>query len=246
MTELFVLDIDGCISHPFVTPHWESISKIREYNIKSQVDSTIPKLSICTGRPYPYTEAVAQWLDIQLPVAFESGGGIYFTALQKVEFLSAYYESEQAVEEMKVWADAFSTKYYPETLMEFTKKTDIGFINTDEDAVQDIYERCKEKVANDYDIFEVHRTEISVNVILKGCNKAAGISRLAELNDISLDKVAYIGDSTGDISALKIVNRPFCPSNAHAAVKAISKVMDAPRSEGVLQAYEKLIAENRG
>lgn len=72
MIRLFVLDIDGCISHPFETPDWESISEIRELNRLSREVEEIPSLSLCTGRPFPYAEAVAQWLDIRLPFVFES------------------------------------------------------------------------------------------------------------------------------------------------------------------------------
>jgi hydroxymethylpyrimidine pyrophosphatase-like HAD family hydrolase len=83
LIRLFVLDIDGCISHPFKTPDWESISEIRELNIRSRQEAEIPALTLCTGRPLPYAEAVAQWLDIRLPFVFESAL-LYHPVRQKI------------------------------------------------------------------------------------------------------------------------------------------------------------------
>lgn len=245
MISLFVLDIDGCISYPFVTPDWQSITKIREYNQLSRTDQTIPQLSICTGRPYPYAEAVAQWLDIRVPFAFESGGGIYYPEHQKVELLPAYHKHADAVAEMKTWADSLVNERFPDVLIEFTKKTDVGFIHTDEAVVRELFEIAKLKASGEDSLFEVHRTEVSVNVILKECNKGAGITRIAELVDVPLENVAYIGDSTGDLTALKVVGHPFCPANANAAVKSISRKMSGKTSKGVLEAYEIIIDKNR-
>ena len=77
MIKLFVTDLDGCVTDPFITPDWEAFSGIRELNLKSELDPSIPKLSICTGRPMPYAEAMAQILGIRIPFVFESGGGMY-------------------------------------------------------------------------------------------------------------------------------------------------------------------------
>ncbi|MEX0994912.1 MAG: hypothetical protein WD599_05245, partial [Balneolaceae bacterium] len=74
MINLFILDLDGCVSEPYKTPDWESITKIRELNRRSRETDHIPPVTLCTGRPLPYAEAVAQWLDIRLPFVFESAG----------------------------------------------------------------------------------------------------------------------------------------------------------------------------
>src|SRR5690625_6436425 len=68
MIKLFVTDLDGCISYPYRTPNWEAIQEIRDLNIASRSIPEIPPLTICTGRPHPYAEAVAQWLDVRLPL----------------------------------------------------------------------------------------------------------------------------------------------------------------------------------
>lgn len=245
MIKLFVLDLDGCVTHPFKTPHWESISKVRDYNLQSRIDPSIPGLSICTGRPYPYAEAVAQWLDIDLPIVFESGGGIYHPADQIISFSPYYDEYSQEVESLKTWADELVRDAYQDVLIEFTKKTDIGFVHNDHNKIQQILELAEQYVGSNYPMFEVHHTEVSVNVILSKCNKGHGLRWLSDVTGISLDNMAYIGDSSGDVSALKLVSKPFSPSNASSSASSVSKQLPFETSQAVLSAYEELIEYNR-
>jgi len=245
MIKLFVLDLDGCITHPFVTPHWTSITRIREYNQQAISDPTIPRLSICTGRPFPYAEAVAQWLDIHLPIVFESGGGVYFPDRRQLEFAAPFQANQQKVDEIRKWVHEIVVRRFPQAMIEFSKLTDAGIVCDDASVIQEMFSLSSALVMESYPDFEVHHTDVSVNIILKDCNKGNGLRQIAKATGVSLQEMAYIGDSSGDISALKIVRKPFTPSNGNAAVKAISQVMDFETSLGVLQAYESLIALNR-
>lgn len=78
MIEYFVSDVDGCLATPFQEPDWDLLTKLRAYHQKARTDretngtSSYPLLSICTGRPLAYTEALAQWLGIRSSFIFES------------------------------------------------------------------------------------------------------------------------------------------------------------------------------
>jgi HAD superfamily hydrolase (TIGR01484 family) len=245
MIKLFVLDLDGCVTFPFVTPDWPSITKIREYNLMAASDQSIPRLTICTGRPFPYAEAYAQWLDIHQPLAFESGGGVYLPDRKQVLFSEAYHRYESDVVEVKKRVLKLINDEFPDALLEFSKKTDAGVIHADERVIIRFYERAKAITETDFPEFEVHRTEVSVNIILKQSNKGSGLQWLSELTGIPLSEIAYIGDSGGDVPALNRAGRAFAPSNATAAAKQCAEVMQGKTSVAVLQAYELLIAANR-
>jgi HAD superfamily hydrolase (TIGR01484 family) len=245
MTKLFVLDLDGCVTHPFITPDWESITRIRELNILSRSDKSIPSLSICTGRPYAYAEAIAQWLDIQNPIVFESGGGVYFPNEQRLEFAAPFFEHFDKVQEMKQWIEHLVETKFPDVLIEFTKKTDAGLVHSDEAKIVEMFELATDYVYKNYIDFEVHRTAASVNIILKDCSKGSGIKWLSKLLGITLDEIAYVGDSSGDISALKIVGTPYTPANGAPELDVFAKRLRGETSIGVLEAYEELISFNR-
>lgn len=245
MIKLFVTDIDGCISYPFKTPKWETINKIRELNLKSRIDDQIPPITLCTGRPYPYAEAVAQWLDVRIPFVFESAA-LYIWEGNKIETAIASHDGAlDPIREMQQWIKNDLLLSFPSAQLEFTKMMDAGIVSPDPKTVQKIYKKIQEKVSADYPELEVHSTDVSVNILMPGNNKLQGLKLLAEKVGISLDEIAYIGDSSGDIEALKNVKLAFSPTNAIGAVKDITFNIDKETTDAVLKAYQKIIEANR-
>ncbi len=246
MIRLFVVDLDGCISHPFVTPDWHAINVIRDLNIASKNDPSIPPITICTGRPLPYAEAVAQWLCIDLPFAFESGAGLYHTQKNELTWAPELTpERLEAISELKKWAISDIIPKYPGTVAEFAKKSDVGFIHPLAEMNHRIYHDVKPYVNANYPDFEVHDTDVSVNIIVSECNKGTGVRLLSEKIGIPLDQMAYIGDSSGDLPAMKRVKLSFAPSNARDVVKAFAKVIDHEATHATMLAYEELVRLNR-
>ncbi len=245
MIKLFITDLDGCISTPFKTPDWDLLSQIRRLNEQSAHDMAVPSLSICSGRPFPYVEAVAQWLGLDNHVVFESAG-VYELATNKIRLLPAFdEEAAQHVRELKQWLHDEIVPLHDGLIIEFTKKMDAGIIHLDTNVIQEIYPKVSEYVRENYPRFEVHDTDVSINIILAENNKRNGILELCEVLDLSPEEVAYIGDSSGDIPGLKTVGRAFAPLNAADAVKEQAQVIDAEVTEAVLQAYRMVIKENR-
>jgi len=245
MIKLFITDLDGCISYPFRTPDWEAITAIKKLNEKSKSDSLVPSLTICTGRPLPYAEAVAQWLDVDLPFIFESGGGSYDIGRNFLEWHpSVNGSTQQAVREIKEWLEKVIIKNYTGTIPEFAKHTDAGLINPDSEKIDIIYRDVKAYISNNYPNFEVHHTDVSVNIFSTTTNKGMGISWLCERLNVDPKEVAYIGDTSGDIPGLELVGYPFAPLNATRAVKEIAEVIPFEATRAVLKTYEKLVEHN--
>ena len=246
MIQLFITDIDGCITDPFVTPNWKPFSEIRQMNLNSRFDKNIPPLTICTGRPMPYAEAMAQILDIRLPFLFESGGGMYDTKRNELIWNSALTkEREKEVVEIKDWVNKNLIEKYPSSIAEFAKFTDIGIINPNPNIICRNRDEAEVFIGENFPHFEVHFTEVSVNIILKKANKGEGIKILANHLGACLSEIAYIGDSSGDISCLKKVQLPFAPANAADPVKQVARVLKGKSTDGVLEAYQFIIEYNQ-
>ncbi len=244
MIKLFVTDLDGCISFPFKTPNWENIQKIRELNLRSREDENIPSLSICTGRPYPYAEAVAQWLDIRLPFVFESAGLYHWDGNRIETALENTKEQLKPINEVKKWIEEKILPNFPTTNLEFTKLMDAGIVTPDKQIILEILPEVENKILSDFPQLELHATDISINILLKGNNKLQGMKLLADSLNIGLDEIAYIGDTSGDIPALEKVKMAFSPSNATRGVKNVSRNIDAQTSGAVLEAYKMVIEYN--
>lgn len=248
MISLFVLDIDGCITMPFQTPDWQALSKLRELNDLSRSDAFVPALSICSGRPQPYVEAVGQWLGMYKPLIFESGGGMFDprnVSLHWPDILT--HEKEVLIKEIRKWVAADIIGKQEGAVSEFTKRTDVGIIHPEEAAIIRMYEKVCERVGSDYPDFEVHRTEISINIIMKGANKGSGLRWLSRVCDVPLSGIAYIGDSSGDIPALEIAGMGFTPANGISRLKHMPGVRTTTgkATEGVIEAYEYIISQNK-
>ena len=244
MIKLFIADLDGCISFPFKTPDWGYLSAIRDYSEQSKKHRHIPPLSLCTGRPQPYVEAVAQWLDVRIPVIFESGGGIYHPPDNRIDWSPVYQQYKQEIDELKAWVQQNIVRNYPGLMREFTKKTDVGLVHPKAEVINEIYPIIRDHVENNYQSFDIHFTEVSVNIILSSSNKGTGVTRVAENLGIALDETAYIGDGFNDIPALEIVKYPFAPKNCRPEVAEIASVVDAEATEAVRHVYERIIDNN--
>lgn len=245
MIKLFVTDLDGCISTPFKTPHWESVNRLRELNNQSQEDKTIPPITICTGRPFPYAEAVGQWLNIRFPFVFESAGLYHWDGNRIETALEDTEESLQPIKEVRQWLIDEILPNYPNAILEFTKMMDAGVVCPDDAVIEKIYEEVLSYMPKNYPDLEIHTTDVSVNILMPGNNKLMGLKLLGNHLDISLGEMAYIGDTGGDVVALKEVEMPFAPNNARQVAKDVAKVMESETTEAVLEAYNEVIEYNR-
>ena len=245
MIKLFVTDLDGCMSMPFTTPDWEAASKIRDLNIQSRTDEAIPQLTICTGRPFPYAEAVAQWLDIRLPFVFESAGLYHWDGNRIVTAVDQKNGQLKPIREMKRWLRDELLPNYPGAEPEFTKMMDAGVVCPDEELIKKIHREVLRKIDDDFPDLEVHATEISVNVLIGGNNKLQGLKLISESLGVELSEMAYIGDSSGDVPALSNVKMPFAPMNARQVAKDHAEVLPQNTTKAVLEAYERIIKHNK-
>lgn len=245
MYKLFITDIDGCLTTPFKVPDWELLSQIRRLNTQSDHDMAVPPLTLCSGRPMSYVEVVAQWLGIDSPVVFESAG-IYQLKTNEVQFLSAFDdEAEEQVRQLKKWLEEEIIPRHEGLILEFTKRMDAGIIHLDKEVIDEIYLPISRYVENHHPDFEVHKTDVSINIVLSTNNKRNGIQKLCELLELETGEVAYIGDSSGDIPGLQIAGKAFAPLNASEDVKQEAEVVEAYVTDAVLAAYRKIIQENR-
>ena len=244
--KVFVTDLDGCMTDPFETPNWEAYSQIRALQLQSELDPSIPPMSICTGRPMPYAEAQAQFLGVRLPFVFESGGGFYDLMTNTLTWNPVVTDALTSdIEAIRAWAHAEIFPNFQGSMPEFAKYTDVGLIHRDKSVIDEIHALATKKISQEYPHFEVHKTDVSVNIIVKKANKGEGLTHLAKILEVDLSEMAYIGDSSGDIPGLEIVGMAFAPSNAHEPVKEVAHlVTSSPSTVGVLEGYHWIIQHN--
>jgi hypothetical protein len=247
MIKLFISDIDGCLSEPFQPYALEALQILAGYAVQAGAvgQSARPALTICSGRPAPYVEAMAQALGVQVPVLFEAGAGLYDPVAARYAWHPDF--SADLAAQIEAVARWIVRHIIPGTAMAFdhTKRTQAGLIGPDAAEVQAAMDAIEAFVTENHPALRVVHTPVSVDVLPRTLTKQQGMVWLAAHLGVSLTEIAFIGDTHGDLDALGIVGHSFAPANAIADVRqAVQHVTAGRVIDGVLEAYHWCCAYN--
>lgn len=245
MIKLFLTDIDGCLAEPYRPFDLEGLATLRHW--AETTEEVAPALSICSGRSYPYVEAMTQALNLTTPVLFEAGGGRFDpVAAQTTWSPQLTDEMEAQLEAVQHW---FRTECIPGTSvsLDHAKRTQAGVVSPKVDEIRALHPRTEQFVAENTPGLHVFSTDISVDVVPPGITKRDGVEWLAGHLGLALNEIAYIGDADSDLDALDAVGVSFAPANATEAVRAqVDHVTEGTVLEGTLEAYRHCRAQNVG
>ncbi|MFB6099328.1 MAG: HAD family hydrolase [Salinibacter sp.] len=243
MVKLFVTDIDGCLAEPYEAYDLEGVAALRRH--AKREDEAAPALSICSGRSYPYVEAMTQALALTTPVLFEAGGGRFDPVAAQTTWSPALTDAVEA--KLKTVERWFLTECIPGTSisLDHAKRTQTGVVSPELDEILEVRSRAEQFVAEEAPGLHVFSTDISVDVVPPGITKKDGLEWLAAHLGVDLDDIAYIGDTDSDLKALKSVGLSFAPANATEEVRSrVDHVTDGAVLEGTLEAYRYCRAQN--
>lgn len=220
--KLLVLDIDGVLSHGEAQAFDLSLlGRLRELNQQAKTNPSIPAVTLNTGRPSPYVEALMQAMDGWQPALFENGAGLYFPQNYSFKITPLFTSSiktqlntlialldKEIVQTGKAYWQPGKTVCY--TLFSHGNYT----ITELADDVKAFAESISEELA-------VVIAGQALNIYPRMITKGTGIEWLAEVTGIALSEMAGVGDSDGDIDFLRLLAFRAAPSNATTNVKSI-------------------------
>ena len=247
LIRLFVCDIDGCLAEPYRPFDLDALQALAEAAAHAEEGSAAPRLTLCSGRSYPYVEAMTQTLGLAAPVLFESGGGRFDPAAAQVawhpDFTDALADTLGAVR------DWMAAELVPGTALslDHAKRTQAGLVGPNPEEVAEATGRVRRFLEKRAPALRAFATEVSVDVLSPRLTKKQGLCWLADHLGVALEEVAYIGDSEGDVEALEAVGLPLAPSNAdeavrHAVREAGGHVAEGRVARGTLAAYRQCVA----
>jgi hydroxymethylpyrimidine pyrophosphatase-like HAD family hydrolase len=248
MIRLFVTDIDGCLAVPYRPFRLDRLSRIRDWARLAGAPGShdvYPAVSICSGRSYPYVEAMSQILDLRTPVLFESGAGLF----DPVEMLCRWHpdvapDLESGMEEVKRFVSRLAAG--TAVSVDLSKRTQVAVVAPDRKHIDPLIGPVSEFVSVSHPALKTFVTPFSIDVVAPNLTKRDGIRWLAEICGVGLDEIAFVGDTDGDIGALQLVGSSFAPANADTSVRAVvGETMSGSDVDGVIEAYEKVLTRNR-
>ncbi|MEM1330682.1 MAG: HAD hydrolase family protein [Planctomycetota bacterium] len=232
-----ICDNDGCLSPEDQTPFdIASLALIREHNRLAHEVGDRPSLTLCTGRPIAFVEAMARLLGCTLPVMGENGAYLWFPDRNRFELDPAITTDQlDAVEELEHWIRA---DFVPRGVsIQPGKTASVSLHHDDTELLRtEVRSAVEARVAEEGWPLRVSMTWFYINCDLTHVSKATAIDRFCAHTGLTSDRLAGIGDTTSDRFIRERVAWFGCPANAQDDVKAFSDaVSGATLAEGVVE-----------
>jgi hydroxymethylpyrimidine pyrophosphatase-like HAD family hydrolase len=223
MIRLVVIDVDGVLSPGEGIPFDVAVlQRLAECNDCARHDSRHAAVTLCTGRPAPYVEALVQALHGFYPAIYEHGAGLY---VPEPYGFKAHPALTPTVQTQLIQLQT--------VLHNALVATDLATIQPGKVASLSLFARpgislaevtrLADRLAHQYGAaFLVEEGVSCVNVMVRGLDKAEGVRWLAHETGIPLQHMAGVGDATGDMPFMQLMGWSAAPANALAAVKRVA------------------------
>ena len=240
---VFACDIDGCLATPGHAAYdLVRLHRIAELNRASERDATVPALTLVTGRPHAYVDAMAQALDVRLPASFENGAGLATRRPYR-----AWLTPEAAAGKGAIAALAQILEAREDVFAQLGKVASLSVFPTDPKRPLDEVAALLADLTSAHDLaLDLDPSTDCVNVLAPGVDKAVGFRALCAAVEVDPLEVVGLGDMPGDLPWLRLCGASVAPSGADPSVRAeVSHPSPAPDVAAALATYEALVASNR-
>ena len=246
MIRLFLADIDGCLSEPYVPFDLDGFTQLRDWARRAETDPRYPRLGLCSGRSYAYVEAMAQALGLTAPALFESGGGRFDLPEARITWNPTL---TPAVEHELEAARRFLLEHVvprSETIsFDYGKRSQAGIVSPTVGECETHLPAVEAFLADQLPDLTAYHTPYSIDIVPAGLTKVDALRWLAATEGMGLDELAFIGDTNGDAAAIEASGAGFAPGNgSEAAQAAADMVTDGVVLAGVLEAYRWCLHRN--
>ncbi len=241
---LIISDIDGCIS-PEESRAWDGplFDRFAEAcRAASAGTSALAPMTLCTGRPQPYVEALMKVLDVRYPAICEAGAVFYSLKDNRSYYAPSVTPSMiRGLHRVREYIDAEILPAVPGLVYQFGKEAQMSLFSERPECFKDITPRILAYAATIPDLeLTITPTHYYLNIDLKGVTKGAAVTGLIEQLGMHRETVAGIGDTLGDLSIREAVGFFACPANAVPGLKAVADYV-SPYSDvrGMLDIFNR-------
>lgn len=237
-----ICDIDGCLAAESNAPlNLTALAEIAAFNRLAEEREDRPRVTVCSGRPEPFVEAVCRVIaNRTLPAIAENGVWLFDPATDTYERDPAITAADlEALHDATAWIER---EYVPRGLVVQPGKSasfslwhaDTAFLFSQIDRLRELFE------ARGWPL-RVSHTVAWINCDLKHVSKGTGLSRLRARAGLARERLAGIGDSASDLVMLDHVSFFACPSNAADSVRERANYISPfSEAEGALDILRRL------
>lgn len=244
-----VCDIDGCLgpeSHEPLDAH--ALAALADYNRAAHEQRDRPVITLCSGRPQPFVEALSRLLgNTSVPCVCENGvwvydprdNGFHRDPAITPEHLASVRDAQDWIEREWVTRGA---------VIQPGKAASISVWHADTALLKGaITESIRERAARHGWPLRVSATVAWINCDLAHIHKGTGIDRVLALTGLARERLAGVGDSPSDRFIAQRVAFFAAPSNAHPDLcDACHFIAPEPEIAGVMTILRALIGAGAG
>lgn len=242
--DLIVSDIDGCLQPESNSAmDLASLARIAAWNGAAVRHRDRPMVTLCSGRPQPFAEAMCKLIgNLHVPCVAENGVWMYHPGSNAYSMDPSITSSDRAaVHEAAKWLDR---EFGPRGVSQQPGKVaSISLYHSDTHVLREIGPRIEREFAERGWPLRVSMTWLYINCDLRHVSKATGMQRLLETLGLSRERVAGIGDTMSDLAIRDHVGWFACPANAADEIKRHADfVAEHAEARGVVEILERIAA----
>lgn len=240
--DLVISDIDGCLGPESHAPmDAAKLARLARHNLDAQERQSAPLVTLCSGRPQPYAEALCRVIaNRSVPVVAEMGVWLYDPRDNR-------FIIDPTITPRHFAALDACTRWLRETLIpqgvviQPGKSASISLWHPDTTLLLSMKPQLVERIAHEGWGLRVSNTVAWINLELDHVSKGSGIDRLLAMVPTPRDRRAGIGDTMGDMAIRERVAFFACPANATPELRAHADYV-SPHTEidGVLDILDQL------
>ncbi|MDZ7260750.1 MAG: HAD-IIB family hydrolase, partial [candidate division KSB1 bacterium] len=216
-----------------------------EYNERAKTQPEVPPITLCTGRPQPYVEAIMKFIGAEWPAICENGGLLYQLKGNRYLYDPRFQAQWRAkLSELREQIDPVLLKKF-HTDFQPGKETHLTLIAETHEGILAVSEEIKTRLQIHLKNFQLSISENCLNIVPDSFDKGSGLKWLARVTEVPLENMAAVGDSEGDLPFMKLAGFSACPANATPEVKAsVRYVSNFSYTLGLIDIIEKCISLN--
>lgn len=240
--DAILCDIDGCLAPESGDAlNADALARLAAYNRNAIATSAHPVITLCSGRPQPFVEAMCRLLaNTVYPAISEMGVWLFDPARELAEMdPNIRAEHRDGVRGATRWIEM---ELVPKGIfVQPGKSASISLWHPQTHVVMGLIPTLKEVFAREGWPLRVSHTVQWVNCDLAHISKGTGIERFCARTGLTRDRMAGIGDTPTDHAIRERVAFFACPSNALPDLKAKADYASPFRDiEGVLDIVSRL------
>jgi len=235
--DAIISDIDGCLGPESDEPlPVEGLARVARHNRAAIAAGNRPVLTVCSGRPLPFVEAICRVIaNDRLPAVCENGVWLYDP------FRRAFERDPRITAEHVALVHA-AMRWVERDLgpsgvtIQPGKSASMSLWHADTAYLFSLIPSLADRFRAEGWPFRVSTTIAWINCDLEFVSKATGVERLMRSAGLTRERTMFVGDAPGDLAAQPLVALFAAPANSHPEVKARADVVTAaPEIEGVLE-----------